>query len=442
MMDGTFDEWVNGGCQDEPTGIVPGARVYSTLHRLCGTIQKITQKGDIYFLADGWPAAAATLHKRRHLSQTANASNGVIYPAKQSRVENLASDMKSLYAVKPALSGRYLVKDWLDRGSASVVYGESNVGKTFFAMDLAFHVAARLPWHGVKVAGMGDKEWPGKVYYLALEGGSGFNNRICAMRQERPDIFERIESEGDFVPWPTSIDLHGATDGEAIATAIEEGQQPTALVVIDTLARAMGDGDENTAKDMGQFVRSIDLIRERTGAHVMVIHHSGKDTSKGARGSGSLRGAVDTEIELTRSGAVVMAETRKQRDMPPDNVFAYTLRSVFIGNDEDGDPVTSAIVQPTEPVKRIPRLSGQQKIAMQAFEDAIGHHGEKKHGDMFPDNRECVSLDHWREYCDRHSLTSGEADSSRRTAFHKVKTALQDKEVIRVVDGFVWRCEA
>jgi len=137
-----------------------------------------------------------------------------------------------------------------------------------------------------------------------------------------------------------------------------------------------------------------------------------------------------------------MAEARKQREMQCDGVFAYTLQGVFIGNDEDGEPVTSAVVQPTEPVKRAPRLSGQQKIAMQAFEDAIAHHGEKKHGDMFPDNRQCVSLDHWREYCDRHSLTSGEADSSRRTAFHKVKTALQDKEVIRVVDGYVWRCEA
>lgn len=442
MAKDNFDDWVNKGCPIDGEGFVPGALVYSKLHGVRGTIDRITPKGEIYFKADGWTRDAATLHERKHLSPIGQPSNGLIYPGKGSRVEQLSDAMQPLYRMKPVLSGRYLVKGWLDRGAASVVYGESNVGKTFFAMDLAFHVAARLPWHGVNVAGMGDREWPGKVYYLALEGGSGFINRICAMRQHRPDIFERIEGEGDFVPWPVTIDLHGATDGDAIATAILECEQPTALVVIDTLARAMGDGDENTAKDMGQFVRNVDLIRERTGAHVMIIHHSGKDTSKGARGSGSLRGAIDTEIELTRSGAVIMAEARKQREMQCDGVFAYTLQNVFIGNDEDGDPVTSAVVVPAEPVKRAPRLSGQQKIAMQAFEDAIAHHGEKKHGDMFPDNRQCVSLDHWREYCDRHSLTSGEADSSRRTAFHKVKTALQDKEVIRVVDGYVWRCEA
>lgn len=363
-------------------------------------------------------------------------------PTASARAATLSKAMIPISEIKPIVSNKYLIKNWLDRGTSSVVYGASNVGKTFFAMDLAFHVAARLPWHGVKVAGMGGRTSPGKVYYLALEGGSGIKNRTCAMRQERSDIFDRIGSGGDFVLWPTSIDLHGATDGMAIATAIEECQQLTALVVIDTLARAMGDGDENTAKDMGQIIRNVDLIRERTGAHVMVVHHSGKDARKGARGSGSLRGAVDTEIELTRSGGVVTAVARKQRDMPSDSVFAYTLRRVHIGNDEDGDPVTSAIVEPTEALRPTPKLSGQQKIALQAFEDAIAHHGEKKGGDMFPDNRQCVSLDYWREYCDRHSLTSGEADSSRRTAFHKAKKALLDNGIICVVEGYVWRCGA
>lgn len=376
---------------------------------------------------------------RDHMDATGRRS-GYIEPEFKGRASELVDEMQKLDAVKPALSGRYLVKGWLDRGSASVVYGESNVGKTFFAMDLALHVAARLPWHGVRVAGMGDREWPGQVYYLALEGGSGFSNRICAMRSERPDIFERIESAGDFVPWPVAIDLHGTTDGQAIADAINETSEPTALIVIDTLARAMGDGDENTAKDMGQFVRNVDLIRKQTGAHVMVIHHSGKDTSKGARGSGSLRGAIDTEIELTRSGSVVMAETKKQRDMPSDKVFAYTLRGVFIGTDEDGDAVTSAVVDVAEPVKKVTRLKGKALIAMQAFGDALADHGVSKTGEAFPSNRKCVSLDHWRAYCDRHGLTDGADASAKRQAFGRAWKALQEKEVVRVLDGFAWRC--
>lgn len=370
----------------------------------------------------------------------ADLPNAIIRPGVALRASDLESAMQSLQAVKPILSGRYLVKGWLDRGSASVVFGESNVGKTFFALDLALHVAARLPWHGVNVAGMDEKETPGQVYYLALEGGSGFSNRICAMRTERPDIFERVESANDFVPWPVSIDLHGATDGEAIVQAISSSSKPSALIVIDTLARAMGDGDENTAKDMGQFVRNVDLIRAQTGAHVMIIHHSGKDTSKGARGSGSLRGAIDTEIELTRSGSVVMAKTKKQRDMPSGKVFAYTLRSVFIGNDEDGDAVTSAVVEVTDPVKKVTKLTGQALIAMQAFGDALADHGVSKTGEAFPTNRKCVSLDHWREHCDRHSLTDGDDPSAKRQAFGRAWKSLQEKEIVRILDGFAWRC--
>lgn len=171
----------------------------------------------------------------------------------------------------------------------------------------------------------------------------------------------------------------------------------------------------------------------------MVVHHSGKDASKSARGSGSLRAAADTEIELTRVDGIIMAETRKQRDMTCDAVFAYSLKSVFIGMDDDGEKVTSAVVQPAEPVKRKVKLTGTDKIALQALDDCIRDHGQQLTSPNYPSNRRCVSLDRWREYCDRHSLSSGEGESSRRTAFHKVKNRLQEKEMVRIIDGWLWR---
>ena len=355
------------------------------------------------------------------------------------RVADLQSQMIGLHEIKPMVSSRYLVKGWLDRGMMSVVYGESNVGKTFFALDLAMHIAALLrhdgdnrDWHGVRVK-------RGSVVYVAGEGGSGINNRIEAIRCERPDLTEGLDGT-DFILMKTALDLCGPTDATALCEAFKEHDYID-LIVIDTLAMAFGGGDENTAKDMGLFVQNCRQMREATGAHVMVIHHSGKDTSKGARGSGSLRAASDTEIELTREGPVIMASQRKQRDMQIGDPFAYTLRSVVIGTDEDGDPVTSAIVVPTEaPAKRAPRLKGHALIAMQAFGDALALHGVVKTGGDFPANRQCVPLDRWREACDRHSLSSGEGESSKRTAFHKQKTALQTQGVIRILDGFVWRC--
>lgn len=230
---------------------------------------------------------------------------------------------------------------------------------------------------------------------------------------------------------------HG--DAEAVINALAKQYAAyPALIIIDTLARAMAGGDENSGQDMGALIRNVDLIREETDAHVMLIHHSGKDASRGARGHSSLRAAADTEIELTRSGDVVTAEAKKQRDLSDLGCFAYKLRSVSLGHDDDGDEVTSAVVEPTEAPLRKPKVTGQALTALQALGDALADHGEVKRGELWPANRQCVSLEIWRENCDRHSLSSGEGDSTKRTAFHKARTQLQNKGIVRVVDGFVW----
>ena len=369
-------------------------------------------------------------HDFAHLADIGN-PNGYTMPSPQGRAATLATKLLHLDHIKPALRSRYLVKGWLDRGASSVVFGESNVGKTFFALDLAMHIASGQTWHGHRVA-LG----AGAVVYVAGEGGAGICNRIEALRRERA----HLTAGADFVLLPTALDLCTSEDADHLAIALADLNRPISLIVIDTLARAMGNGDENAAKDMGAFVRSVDFLRAETGAHVMVIHHSGKDTSKGARGSGALRGAVDTEIELTRSGQIIQAETRKQRDMPNEGLFAYTLHDVTLGTDEDGDPVTSAVVQPTEaPVKRGPKLTGQALIAMQAFGDALAAHGVTKTGSNFPSNRKCVSLDHWRTFCDGAALSSGESDGAKRKAFWDAKTKLQAKNLICIADGFAWR---
>lgn len=355
------------------------------------------------------------------------------------RAADLSAGIVPLGKISPDLRSRYLVKGWLDRGAFSVVYGQSNVGKTFFAMDLALHVAAGEDWHGSRVP-EGDKH-AGPVLYVAAEGGRGIRNRIAAIRKHNPELMAKVEEERGLSILSEPLDLCTAEDAKYLIEAIAEGfQVMPSLIVIDTLARVMGSGDENTAKDMGQLVRAVDDIRAETGAHVMIIHHSGKDESKGARGSGSLRAAADTEIELTRNDGIVQAEARKQRDLPCDGIFAYSLKSVHIGFDEDGDQVASAVVVPAEPVKRKVKLPASAKIALQALDDCIRDHGQKMHDTAkYPANRKCVSVDQWRDMCDRHSLSHGEGNSAKRTAFMRAKNTLHEKEIVRIVDGYVWR---
>ncbi|MFD1794719.1 AAA family ATPase [Paracoccus aurantiacus] len=356
---------------------------------------------------------------------------GFIRPAANARAGLLTERLRPLDRIRPVLERRYLVKGWMDRGAFSVVYGESNVGKTFLALDMALHIAAGADWHGSRI------HEPQQVVYVAAEGGTGLNNRIAAYRRDQKDLTDAAAP--NFMVLAEGLDLCTGEDAQYLAEALNNADVRPALIVIDTLARVMGNGDENTAKDMGQLVRSVDRLRAETGAHVMVIHHSGKDASKGARGSGSLRAAADTEIELTRNDDVVMAEARKQRDMPCDGVFAYRLKSVFIGQDEDGDSVSSAVVAETDIQKADKRtkLSGRAQVALDALKEVIRDKGQIVKSEDLP-AVPVVSLSDWQAACDRVGLTDSEKSDTKARIFRRHRDTLMDKNRIRIWDNYVW----
>ena len=232
-------------------------------------------------------------------------------------------------------SARPLIKGLLDEGAFSVVYGPSNAGKTFVALDLAYHVALGLDWGGMKTR-------KAAVLYLAAEGGGGIKKRIAALRQRAGS-----EVSPDFYLSTASVDLRTpAGDTEAvIATAQSIG--PVGLIIVDTLSRALAGGDEDT-KDLGAFVINADKIRRATGAHVLVIHHSGKDASKGARGGTVLRGAIDTEINID-GGRIKIT---KQRDLEFAEDISFEIHGVPIGLDPEGDLVTSATIRLQKPERK------------------------------------------------------------------------------------------
>ena len=156
--------------------------------------------------------------------------------------------------MEPALSVNWLIKGWLPRGGMSVVYGPPTASKTFLTLDMAMHVAAGEPWNGRKVQ-------QGLVVYLIGEAnGAGFQNRLAAFKVARPDIWRR--AVGRFFVQPTGLDLCGANDPQDVIEWLGTLPEKPSLLAIDTLARAMGTGDENTPKDMGAFVNNVGLIRK------------------------------------------------------------------------------------------------------------------------------------------------------------------------------------
>lgn len=258
-----------------------------------------------------------------------------------------SKELKLLYAndIEAVTDTSDFVEDLLRDNEFSVVYGESNCGKTFYMMDLALHVALGMMWRGKEVE-------QGGVIYAALEGGHGTKNRIVAFKEHYG-----ITGDIPLAVIPSNLNFLDADgDIKALVAAIEGAKERLGhvrLIVIDTLARAIAGGDENSSMDMGQLIINADILRGITGAHIAFIHHSGKDALKGARGHSSLRAAVDTEIEISRPDTESPSLIRvvKQREMEMIEDMSFSLKPVKLGTNKRGKDVTSCVVVPADIVK-------------------------------------------------------------------------------------------
>jgi len=262
------------------------------------------------------------------------------------------------------------VEGLLGAGQLSVLYGPSNCGKTFFMNDLCLHVAMGKTWRGREIDA-------GGVLYVAAEGAYGIRNRIAAYKQHY-----NLESGIPLTILPSTINmLDTDQDVAKLIRTIQAKAQDLGniqLIVLDTLARVMT-GNENAAEDMGMLVINCDRISQTTGAHVCLIHHSGKDESKGSRGSSSLRAACSTEIEIRKAGDVSVATVTKQREMEIEGEFGFRLEVVEIGTNDRGKKITSCVVVETDASqpdrkKRNPR-GANQKILLKAMRN-LGASGE------------------------------------------------------------------
>lgn len=234
-----------------------------------------------------------------------------------------------------------LIEGVLTVGAGSVIYGDSNSGKTFLVIDMACAIARGVPWMGRQVE-------QGLVVYVAAESPASVKGRLQAYQ-----IHHGVRVP-NFAIVTAPVNLHSnEIDTEALILAVKRVErlagQPAKLVVGDTLARLSAGANENSGEDMGLVVQRFDRIRAETGAHFLLIHHSGKDAAKGARGHSSLRAAVDTEIEVQETPAGRCAEVMKQRDLGTKGErIGFHLEPVHVGVTKWGKPASTCVVKPAE----------------------------------------------------------------------------------------------
>lgn len=322
----------------------------------------------------------------------------------------------------------YLIKDVIPCNGLSVMRGPSNCGKTFDALDKALHIALSWKWRGRKTR-------QGKVIYVAAESGLSIKRRVQAFMKHYG-----LEDIPDFHLLPKGVNFCSTKeDAEEIIKEINI-LGGVALVIIDTLSRAMAGGDENGPKDMGAFVMNCDLIRQETKGHVMVIHHTGKNVDSGARGHSCLLAAVDTEFAVTDNDGIITVEITKQRDGGKGEIFSSEMKVIQLGIDDEDKPITSCVLIPMdEPAgKREKPLTGRTKDAFQILCNLIVDHGKKVIPKKDMSEVMVVPLADFREALKAGDIADGTKGDSQKQAIKRAIRSLKNANKIKVWKSNVW----
>lgn len=229
-----------------------------------------------------------------------------------------------------------LVEGLMTIGSLTVVYGDSNSGKTFWAMSVATAIATGSDCYGRQTD-------PGLVVYLASEAPASIRSRMQAIKKFHGCSLENLA----MVPVPMNFysgdqDAHDVIE---LVRAIEVAKgKPVRLIIGDTLARMSAGANENSGEDMGPVMARFDQVATATGAAMMIIHHNGKDAARGARGWSGIRAHIDTEIEVSEKDGVRSVTVTKQRELPTKGETIYfKLEVIEMGTTKFGAPATTCV---------------------------------------------------------------------------------------------------
>ena len=315
----------------------------------------------------------------------------------------------------------FVIAGLIETESLAAIFGKPGSGTSFVAIDMAASVASGTPYHGRDVL-------QGPVIYIAGEGHNGWKRRLRAW--EKYHGVDLSDAPLRFSRRATSL-LDPAAADEVI-TAIDavtqaEGKPPR-LVIVDTLARNFGAGDENSTKDMAAFVASLDSIKGRfPGCSVLLVHHTGHGEGDRARGSSVLLAALDAEFrtELVDGITTLQGTKSKEGAIPPP--IGFQGHSIEIRRTAKGEAVTSlAFEEVAAPAKGRARLSLANRLGMETFQRAMREAGKAD------DVSAAINIEDWRRVF--YSAHTGDTPEAKKKAFQRVREALVAAGDLAVTD--------
>lgn len=232
----------------------------------------------------------------------------------------------------------WVVYGFITADTIIVILGEPSGGKSLLVIDLTCHIGTGRDWCGHRIK-------QGLVLYVAGEGQHGLSKRFMAW-------FERYgETPRNIHIATVPAALTDPADITALIADIAANlpEKPVAII-LDTLNRNFGSGDENSTSDMTKAVQGLDRIRAATQAAIIVVHHCGKGDKTNSRGSSVLKGAADAEFLIEKdpdTNIVTMRHGKPPKDFDPPPALAWVItKQGTPWCDEDGQPIDSVVLEP------------------------------------------------------------------------------------------------
>ena len=175
----------------------------------------------------------------------------------------------------------WLVANFIIARQNICVYGAPKGGKTLLSLDVGLCIAA-----GLDVFGKFPVKVPGPVVYLSGESHSTVKRRLLAWAQKHGMSHEQFAALPFYYKADVPCTAKGADECKRFIDGIrgQLGGEPV-LVGIDTMSRALRGLKENSADDLNQYIGMTEALRDGLKCTVLTVAHSGKDESRGMRGS-------------------------------------------------------------------------------------------------------------------------------------------------------------
>ena len=344
----------------------------------------------------------------------------------------------------------WIIQNVLPVKGFSALFGPPGSYKSFHALDMAEAIATGRPWMGNEICN------PGAVLYICGEGMGGIGARIRACK-----INHQTRHGAEIYVIRYQLNLRSSPDDfnllmESIDELIERTGIELRLVQIDTLARAFGGGQENDAADMGAFIHNCGRIQRKLNCALMVLHHSGKDQTKGLRGHSSLLGSLDSQLEIVKleqterkdgvagTGVITLSKSKDGQD---NLKFGFEMVQININQGAyEGlgleENVSLAVRECQEMIdeqhktKPLPPsrsgAGGTQKVALDALHKAIAEHGEMRLIDG--KRNKAIHVEQWQQ-----AFEAAQTDKTGvKKRFTRCVQSLQNAKRVEVFDPFVW----